>query len=82
MNRFFRCPAEQYEIIRASMDADSGFPSAHAITWFSPAAQALCDSESYCLIAAITEIANRFVAEHVEEITFEQYASAFPESIS
>jgi hypothetical protein len=76
MRRFFRTDSETYETIRADMDSESGFPSAHTESWFAPADKSPRDSGGLCLIAAIPEISERFLAVPVEEITEEQYSSA------
>lgn len=78
MNRFFLADPEAYEAIRAEMDAESGFPSAQAATWFAPAAQAPRDFAGRCLLAAIAPIAERFAAAGFEEMTAEEFAAALP----
>jgi hypothetical protein len=78
VNRFFLADPSAYEAIRAEMDAESGFPSAQAATWFAPAAQAPRDFAGRCLLAAIAPIAERFSAEGVEEMTAEEFAAALP----
>jgi len=76
VNSFFLADPETYEAIRAEMDAESGFPSAQAATWFAPAAQAPRDFAGRCLLAAIAPIAERFAAAGVEEMTAEEFAAA------
>lgn len=78
VNRFFLADPSAYEAIRAEMDAESGFPSAQAATWFAPAAQAPRDFAGRCLLAAIAPIAERFAAAGVEEMTAEEFAAALP----
>jgi len=79
MNRFFRLTAFAYESIRKQMDAESGYPSEQAETWFTPAADCPKDAVGNCLIAAIPPIADR-LAEVGEELTQEQYEAALPKS--
>ena len=76
--RYFKAISQNYESIRKKMDFQSGFPSAQAATWFSPAADAPKDACGLCLIAAIAPIAERFAAEGAEEITAEEFAAALP----
>lgn len=78
VNRFFLVDPDTYEDIRAAMDAESGFPSAQAATWFAPATQAPRDFAGRCLLAAIAPIAERFAAAGVEEMTAEEFAAALP----
>ena len=79
MNRFFKSTEQVYEAIRAAMDAESGYPSAEAVTWFSPASEAIRDGDGLCLIAAMPEIAERFDSAGATEITEEEYQSSIPQ---
>lgn len=79
MNRYFRILPEKYKQIRTAMDAESGFPSDKATTWFRPAAEATKAEDGCCLIAAIEPIAQRFAAEACDELTLEQFQALLPQ---
>ena len=80
MNLFFRASSEDYESIRISMDEKSNFTNGQS--WFVPALESPKDSSGFCLIAAIPAISDEFISRGIQDITFEEYASAFPSSIS
>jgi hypothetical protein len=78
MNRFFKASKSAYESIRTSMDAESGFPSEVAQTWFTPYESAPKDSSGKAYIAAETPISERFASKliGVSEITESGYMEA------
>ena len=76
MNRqYFKAAEINYEAIRLAMDAESGFPSNVATTWFPPAATAPRDPDGNCLISAKPPIAEKFLLSDAIEITEEEYKS-------
>ena len=79
MNRFFRTSPETYEAIRTAMDAESGYPSAQADTWFTPIEDAPKDADGNPLIAAIEPIAERFVVNGAQELSENEYQALLPQ---
>lgn len=73
MNRYFKTNSETYEEIRKSMDSSSGYPNSEADSWFCSADEAIKDIDGNCLIAAIPEIANRFIQSGATEISSDDY---------
>jgi hypothetical protein len=75
MNRFFKISYDQYEKIRANMDANSGFPSTQAESWFVQAKKAPTANDGSIIIAAVPEIAEEFIKSGGCEISIEAYFS-------
>lgn len=75
MNRYFKTNSETYEEIRKSMDSSSGYPNSEADSWFCSADEALKDIDGNCLIAAIPEIASKFIEAGAIEISSDDYIS-------
>ena len=78
MNRFFLITPASLDFIRAEMDSESGYPSAEADTWFSPASDCPKNKDGNCLLACIPEIAERIAPVAIKELTQAEYEAELP----
>ena len=78
MNRFFLITPASLDFIRAEMDSESGYPNAEADTWFSPASDCSKDKDGNCLLACISEIAERIAPAAIKELTQTEYEAELP----
>lgn len=62
------------------MDSESGYPNSKADTWFSPASDCPKDKDGNCLLACISEIAERIAPVAIKELTPEEYVHELPKS--
>ena len=78
MNRFFLITPASMDFIRSEMDSESGYPNAEADTWFSPASDCPKDKNGNCLLACISEIAERIAPVAIKELTQAEYEAELP----
>ena len=78
MNFYYLISESKYEAVRRQMDSESGYPSAEADTWFSPASDCPKAKDGNCLLACIPEIAERIAPVAIKELMQAEYEAELP----